>query len=240
MKQQAERLYEAMCTGRRWKAADWQTYLLAHPVVGRLCQRVVWAWSTPASASPGTFRVLEDATLTDVDDSVVSLPDHAWVWVAHPITVGSPIAERWIQHLADYEVEPLFNQFARPPLRLPESMVQEQQIEDRKGYLIETFKLRGAATRLGWTRGQAEDGGWFCLYRKHFTAAGITAVLEFSGSPLPEVNHLADLHVLLFERNGPNGASEQALLGELPAPLLSECWNDLHEIAAQGTGEWEK
>jgi hypothetical protein len=243
VKQQAERLYEAMCTSRRWKAADWRTYLLAHPLVGRLCRQVVWAWSTPSAAKPGTFRALEDGTLTDVEDAAVALPDDAWVSVAHPITVGVDIGARWKQHLADYEVSPLFSQFDRAPLPLPESLAQEQRIADRNGHLIEAFKLRGRATKLGWTRGQAEDGGWFHVYRKHFTAAGITAVLEFTGNSLPEENRVTAITGLMFERSGPDGSSDSTMLSEVPAPLLSECWNDVHEIAAQGTGfdpDWEK
>jgi len=243
VKQQAERLYEAMCTSRRWQAADWRTYLLAHPIVGRLCRQVVWAWSTPPAAKPGTFRALEDGTLTDVEDAAVALPDEAWVSVAHPITVGIEIGVRWKQHLADYEVSPLFSQFDRAPLPLPETLAQEQRITDRHGYLIEAFKLRGRATKLGWARGQAEDGGWFLVYRKHFTAAGITAVLEFTGNALPEENRVTAITGLLFERQAPDGSSEPCMLSEVPTPLLSECWNDVHEIAAQGTGfdpDWEK
>jgi hypothetical protein len=243
VKQQAERLYEAMCTSRRWKAADWRTYLLSHPLVGRLCRQVVWAWSTPMAAKPRTFRALEDGTLTDVEDAAIALPDDAWVSVAHPITVGIEIGARWKQHLADYEVSPLFSQFDRAPLPMPESLAQEQRIADRNGHLIEAFKLRGRATKLGWTRGQAEDGGWFHVYRKHFTAAGITAVLEFTGNSLPEENRVTALTGLMFERSGPDGSSESAMLSEVPAPLLSECWNDVHEIAAQGTGfdpDWEQ
>lgn len=243
VKQQAERLYEAMCTGRRWQAADWRGYLLAHPLVGRLCRQVIWAWSTPSAAKAGTFRALEDGTLTDVDDAAVALPDDAWVSVAHPISVGIEIGARWKQHLTDYEVSPLFSQFDRAPLPLPESLAQEQRIADRNGHLIEAFKLRGRATKLGWTRGQAEDGGWFHVYRKHFTAAGITAVLEFTGNSLPEENRVIALTGLLFERSRPDGSSESCGLSEVPAPLLSECWNDVHDLAAQGTGfdpDWNK
>src|SRR5689334_24364519 len=38
---QAKRLYEALCVGRRWQLADWQRFLLEHPIVGRLVQRLV-------------------------------------------------------------------------------------------------------------------------------------------------------------------------------------------------------
>ncbi|MEK7412074.1 MAG: DUF4132 domain-containing protein [Planctomycetota bacterium] len=242
VKQQAERLYEAMCTSWRWHVADWQTYLLAHPLVGRLCRQVVWACATARSVKPLTFRALEDGTLTDVDDVAVVLPEDGWVTVAHPIQIGTDIGARWKQHLADYEVASLLSQFDRAPLLLPEVLSQEQRIVDRNGHLIEAFKLRGRATKLGWTRGQAEDGGWFHVYRKHFTAIGMTAVLEFTGNSLPEENRITALTGLTFERSSPDGSSESCVLADVPAPLLSECWNDVYEIAAQGTGfdpDWE-
>ncbi len=32
-KLQRSRLYEAMCAGRRWDLAEWQTHILRHPIV---------------------------------------------------------------------------------------------------------------------------------------------------------------------------------------------------------------
>ena len=40
---QTTRLYEAMCTQRTWTVADWRTYLMGHPLMKFLCQRLVWA-----------------------------------------------------------------------------------------------------------------------------------------------------------------------------------------------------
>lgn len=243
VKQQADRLYEAMCTGRRWKATDWRAFLLAHPIVGRLCRRVVWAWWAAPDAKPETFRALEDGTLTDAEDAAVVLPDGAWVAVAHPILIGIEAAARWRSHCADYEVEPLFPQVERPPLTLPAELAEEQVIADRTGYLVAAFSLRARATKLGWTRGQPEDGGWFHVYRKHFPAAHLTAVLEFTGNSLPEENRTTALIGLSCERTVPGGEAAACPLAEVPAALLSECWNDVHEIAALGTGfdpAWEK
>src|SRR5262249_40724859 len=42
---QTTRLYEAMCTERTWTVADWRTYLMGHPLLKFLCQRLVWAAS---------------------------------------------------------------------------------------------------------------------------------------------------------------------------------------------------
>lgn len=246
VKQQAERLYEAMCTGRRWSAADWRTYLLSHPIAGRLCRQVVWlatgVGKPVAGKPPVSFRALEDGTLTDVEDTAVALPDDAVVQVAHPLQIAAAICSAWTKHLADYEVEPLFAQFGRTPWVLPQDLAEEQALVDHRGHVLDTFKLRGRATKLDWTRGQAEDGGWFHVYRKHFPATGLTAVLDFTGNSLPEENRPCAITGLRFERSVPQGEAEDCTLSEIPGPLLSECWNDVHEIAAQGTGfdpDWE-
>src|SRR4029077_8720090 len=49
---QTTRLYEAMCTQRTWSAADWRTFLMGHPLLKFLCQRLVWAvWERGGQSS---------------------------------------------------------------------------------------------------------------------------------------------------------------------------------------------
>jgi hypothetical protein len=118
---------------------------------------------------------------------------------------------------------------------------------DVRGHLIEAFKLRGRANKLGYTRGQAQDGGWFFDYHKRFPTLGMEAVIEFTGNGLPEENRTVALTALHFERVGSEGdammSGGRMALGEVPPVLLSECWNDIRQIAAEGPGfdaEWEK
>src|SRR5262249_43073418 len=116
--------------------------------------------------------------------------------------------------------------------------------------MIEAFKLRGRATKLGYVRGATGDGGWFYQYLKRFPGLGIQAVIEFSGNGLPEENRTVALSLLTFSRTlgGDEaqfaGFGQAALpLSEIPAILLSECYNDVRSIADQGTGfdpDWEK
>ena len=125
-------------------------------------------------------------------------------------------------------------QSARPPASTAGS-----SIDDRTGHIIEAFKLRGAAQKLGYERAQAEDGGWFTQYIKPFAGIAINAVLEFTGSPLPEENRAVALLEVKFVRarkGQRSGFGGQLALGEVPLVLLSEVWNDLHQIAAAGSG----
>src|SRR5262249_8149643 len=144
-------------------------------------------------------------------------------------------------------VEPLFEQFGRPNFNLEDGRKHEDELSDFKGHVLEAFKLRGRAGKLGYTRGQAQDGGWFYDYHKRFPTLGIAAVIEFTGNGLPEENRVVALTRLRFERVVPEGEPEaraaEMPLGEVPSVLLSECWNDFRQLAAEGSGfdpEWEK
>ncbi len=232
---QAKRLYEALCVGRRWQFADWRRFLLEHPIVGRLVQRLVWLGLDAQGEIVASFRPLEDLSLTDSSDNAVDPASFATVQLAHRSLFTAEQSEAWKQHLADYKVEPLFNQLDRPVL----TSSVGNSIDDRAGHIIEAFKLRSAAQKLGYERAQAEDGGWFTQYIKPFAGVAINAVIEFTGSPLPEENRAVALVAAKFVRARKGQRSSYGLqlaLNEVPPVLLSEVWNDLHQIAAAGSG----
>jgi hypothetical protein len=242
-KQQRDRLYEAMCSQRTWQFEDWQTYLAKHPIVGHLCARLIWS-ALDEGGTRSTFRALGDGTLTGPDDAAVVVAPAAPIMVAHPSAIAPDVVAAWRRHLTDYEIEPLFDQLGRPARPLPDDKKSEAGVEEFRGYLLQAFQLRGRATKLGYVRGQAEDGGWFFAYRRHFPSLQIEAQIEFSGNGLPEENRTVALHRLAFSRSDPRaaGASEPVALGEIPPVLLSECWNDLAALAAEGPGydpDWE-
>jgi hypothetical protein len=243
---QKDRLYEAMCTQRTWVFGDWDRLLHRHPVVGRYCQRLVWAAFTDGALLT-TFRPLEDKSLSGVSDEAVTVPADAVVRLAHTCNVPPDLGQKWTTHLADYNVDPLFQQFGRAPYALSEEARRQVQIDDFKGYVIEAFKLRGAAAKLGYSRGQAEDAGMFVLYTKQFPTLGLQANIEFTGSFLPEANRLVALLSLSFDRTTEKvsygSMSAGILLEKVPPVVLSECYNDIRQIAQAGTGfdpDWEK
>ncbi len=241
---QKDRLYEAMCTQRAWQAQDWDMYLHRHPIVGRYCQRLIWA-AFQGDLLAASFRPLEDRSLSSVDDDTVSLPPDSLVRIAHACNLPAELAKRWAAHMKDYQVEPLFQQFGRPSYVLGVQAKDRQAIEEFKGHMIEAFKLRGAAEKLGYVRGPAEDAGMFHIYSKTFPTLGIEAVIEFSGNFLPEENRNVALISLQFTRTTQAGSTGYGAmpLDRVPAVLLSECYNDLRQIAGMGTGldpDWEK
>ena len=241
---QRSRLYEAMCTQRLWRFADWQACLHQHPIMRLLCQRVVWQLDGQPAC---TFRPLNDGTLSDATDNDVTPEATQIVSVAHSCTVSSQQQQDWPGHFKDYEVTPLFDQFNRPLYTLPDKMKEQSEINEFEGHMLEAFKLRGKANNFGYTRGQSEDGGWFYTYEKRFAGLKIIAVIEFSGNGLPEENRMVALKTLSFreltENNEYSYNAQHLSLRRIPSVLLTECWNDLRLLAGEGIGfdaDWEK
>lgn len=236
---QSTRLYEALCIERDWAFEDWQLYLNQHPLVRRLLQRLVWVHSANGQVV-ASFRPLDDGTLTNRDDEEVQFNPTDRIQLAHETKLSAEDIAGWQQHFVDYEITPLFPQFGKGTYGLPASLAKADKIEDFKGYLIETFALRNRALKLGYTRGQAEDGGWFYVYQKRFPTLGLEAVIEFTGNGLPEENRTVALIHLSFASSGQHN---KIPLSTIPKVLLSECYGDLRTLAADGSGfdaEWEK
>ena len=121
--------------------------------------------------------------------------------------------------------------------------------EGVEGHLLTTFQLRGKATKLGYLRGEAEDGGSFSLYRKPFPSLRVQSIIEFTGSYVPEQDIPAALTQFYFtamksEHEGVSSWGESKVpLDKIPAVLLTECYNDVKTLAAEGAGfdpEWRK
>ena len=241
---QTDRLYEALCTGRDWAFEDWDRYLNHHPIVRRLVQRLVWQVVGADGQAETTFRPLDDGTLSDCEDAPVQPDPQARVRLAHDSNLTPDAVAAWRQHLVDYEIAPLFQQFGKGSYRLPDAKSRDSEILDFEGHLLEAFALRGRAGKLGYTRGETGDGGWFSTYEKRFPTLGLIAVVEFTGNVLPEQNRVVALLHLSFANAQTNHWERNALsLSQVPAVLLSECYNDMRLMAAEGTGfdpEWQK
>lgn len=157
-------------------------------------------------------------------------------------------AKEWLQHFADYNVEPVFNQLGSSAIRLDATRQPEFELADFQGHLLEGLKLRRNANARGYVHGQAGEGGWFTEYQKHFASLGMTSIIEFTGNTLPERNLTVALKILRFLKTDPSAGSSAVggmplALGEVPPVLLSECCSDIRQIAAEGSGfdpEWEK
>ena len=240
---QSARMYEALCSERQWAIVDWKRDISEHPIMRRLAERVVWLGLNQDGEIAGMFRPTAEGDFTDTNDEDVDVERFAAVRLAHGALIGESDAQAWQSHLQDYEVEPLFAQFGRTLLAIEKDQESITTIDDRKGWVTDSFTIRGAASKLGYERGEAMDAGFFNEYLKGFQSAGLLAVIEFSGNCLPEENVPAAMISLSFERySGGRRTGGSVKLSDVPPVLLSECWNDYRLMAAKAAFDenWEQ
>jgi len=224
---QTERLREAMCLQRSRRAGQWREHLLAHPLMSVLAQRLIWT-AIPPEGGPVSLRPEAGGALIGLDDAVVELDDEARVTIAHGTLLGPGAAAAWRQHLADYEIEPLFDQLdATAPSFEPD----QRRLDDFEGHMTDVFEFRAAAIGRGYRRGPMRDENWFTEYVRPFAEADLTAVLTFSGAFMPEQRVPCATGVLELRR----GEGRRAVpLAEVPPVLLAECYADYRAVAALG------
>ena len=235
---QTQRLYEAMCVGRTWQADEWTEFVLGHPVMARLAAGLVWV-ENPGEGQRA-FRPGDDGALIDVEDEDVVLGAGSVVGVAHAVTLGEDATAAWREHLADYEVRPLFDQLG---VSLPALPAGAREIADHQGWFSDSFSIRGRATKRGYARSQAEDAGWFSAYTKAYASIGVLVEIEFTGAFLPEENIAAAVTRLVFRRTDRTfGDLGELAVADVPPALVAESYRDYVHVAEAGAFEpdWER
>ena len=205
--------------------------ILNHPIMQRLAVRLIWRGLDAEGTAITTLRPTAEGDFWNSDGDDVDLALVHQVDLAHTANVAAEDRDAWVQHMKDFEVTPLFPQVTRPVRALGDDQKSAARLDDREGWLMTTFKLRSVAKKAGYERGPIEDGGGFVRYRKEFRGANIWADLNFTGSYVPEEDIPAAITHMEFTRIGTN---RPIPLGKVPPLLLSEVWNDMHQMANAG------
>ncbi|MCO6548593.1 MAG: DUF4132 domain-containing protein, partial [Gilliamella sp.] len=237
---QITRLYEAMCLQRRWSVLEWQEYFYNHPIMNRLIQHLVWLEVNESGVIIKSFRPTEDGSLIDLNDDEIALNKLNYITVAHSALLTEEVVKTWQKHLTDYKVSLLLTQFNHS---LPDvSHVEENIIDDRKGWLTDSFTIRNILIKQGYKREDIEDGACFYGYYKYFSELELYINIEFSGSYVPEENIPVVLYNLYFsKKQGKNGNAID--INDVPPVLLAEAYADYMAVANASSGfepEWEK
>ncbi len=116
---QARRIEQALVTQMRWRQKHWIEYLLHHPLMGYLAERVVWGAYSSTGGLRATFRVEEGGTFIGPDEDDVELDEEWLIGVVHPSQIGEEDLNLWGQQLSDYGVVTLCPQLDRPILKVP-------------------------------------------------------------------------------------------------------------------------
>ncbi|RSZ45749.1 MULTISPECIES: DUF4132 domain-containing protein [unclassified Variovorax] len=171
--QQLLRLEVAMCARRRWTPEVFRTFLVEHPLVRHLVQRLIWAvYEVDDGGSYGgrlqaCFRVAEDGGYTTAEDDTFELPtgENIRIGVPHALDLSAADAAAFGQVFADYELLQPFAQIGRDVYTLTEEEKNNNKLERWKNAKVPTGRVLGLANK-GWRRGEAQDGGGIWYFTK--------------------------------------------------------------------------
>jgi len=135
--QEIKRLELAMTTRRSWTPEDFHALFVTHPLLGHIVRRLVWITDGGIS-----FRVAEDHTYADVDDSPFTPAPDARIGIAHPILLADDL-EGWSELLADYEILQPFEQVGRPFHRLTDAESAAHRLARVEGLVLSYGKAKG-------------------------------------------------------------------------------------------------
>jgi hypothetical protein len=151
-KEQLPRLEVAMIHERCWTVAEFEMLFVRHPVMVHLARRLVWGQFDGALVR--TFRIAEDHSYADVEDSVTSLDANLPVGIVHPLHGG---LTGWAEVFADYEILQPFPQVARDVIEATAADLEGKTLQRFDDAQAQTFALLGLGSR-GWTVGEPLDG----------------------------------------------------------------------------------
>ena len=204
---QNKRFENAMISGRRWEAADFETYLAPHPLLRGLLSSVVWS-IYDGDSRVGLGRIDEDGQLVDIDDEPVAI-DGRTLGIVHPVDLSEAERSSWASVQADYELVEAFPQLSRQVFTLPSDQGDDLVLHGLPEGAFPAGKLIGGFSKFDWTRGEPLDAGVYVLFGKYFHAADVTAVIQFDpgmwvgGSPAEQEDQAFKCAYLLAGEHDP-------------------------------------
>ncbi len=235
---QAERLEQAMVTGRRWKKADFELLVVKHPLLTHLVRLLVLGGHDAKGELVATFRVTEDGTYADSKDEATKLTGVETCSIVHPLDLDEATKGRWGQVFADYQLMPPFLQLGRPIFTLEKKEEKATALQRLAAKKVAAITLSGTLDKLGWERGVPQDGGCYFAHSKPFHGANVTAVVEYDGIPVGMAVDWDDQEVkkawFIEGIHGPQGYPEDKgaiALAKVDPIAISEVLKDLAAIA---------
>ena len=198
LKVQAERLEDAMITGRRWTPEEFQSLLVRQPLMVNLARQLVFATYDDAGRITRTFRITEDQTFADQDDEETSLSPDGSVGVVHPAQLDEGARNAWGQVLSDYEIIPPFQQMGRAIIRPEPEDLEAAAITRYKGPKVPGIVMYGMLERNHWLRDTPADAGGFVQHSKHFPSANLTAFIQYTGMGIGYYDEPQELESVYF------------------------------------------
>ena len=198
LKIQAERLEDAMITGRRWAPQEFEMLLVKHPLMVNLARQLVFGCYDGQGGVQSTFRITEDQSLADSNDDPCDLPGAGSIGVVHPAHLDEAAKSAWGQVLSDYEIIPPFQQLGREICRPEPGDLDLTSITRFKGPKIPGITVYGILERCHWVKDTPADAGGFMQHSKFFPAANVTAFIQYTGMSIGYYEEPQEIEAVYF------------------------------------------
>jgi predicted DNA-binding WGR domain protein len=181
LKIQAERLEDAMITGRRWTPEEFEMLIIKHPLMVNLARQFVFGSYSETGTLTHSYRITEDQSLADSNDDPCELPGAGSIGVVHPAHLDEAAKSAWGQVLSDYEIIPPFQQLGREICYPEPGDLDLTDIIRFKGPHMPGITVYGILERSHWLKDTPADGGGFMQHSKYFPSSNITAFIQYTG-----------------------------------------------------------
>ncbi len=190
---QKQRLEYALLCPRTWTAQGWQDLFVKNPVMHCFAIGLIWGTYDADGKLQDTFRYMEDGTFNTADEDEYALPEDAVIGLLHPVEPDADTLAAWKQQLEDYEITQPFPQLDRAVFTLAENENGQTEVCRFAGRTLNNLTLLGRMTKYGWSKGMAQDGGFFYEFERQdiirrekgadgaVRSVGFHAELRFSG-----------------------------------------------------------
>ena len=211
----AARLEQSMIQARDFEMPIFRDYV-AHPILGRLARRFVWARVDKKTGGvASTFRVSEDGSFASTNDDAVLLAVDDRVRLLHPMETSAQTLARWSDIFADYEIIQPFPQLGRATFTPTKEELVENALSRFKGKEAKQMAIMGRLVTRGWEKlGEPYITGYVKRLR------GMTAHYVLADALLPGS---------AFKNETTIGAASFGMpLGKVSPIAFSEIAYDLH------------
>lgn len=177
---QRQRMETALSTQREWCVDAWKQLFVDNPLMHPFAIGLIWGIYENGSLVQ-SFRYMEDGSFNTWNEEEYRLPDNAQIGMVHPIELSESQKAAWKQQLEDYEIVQPIEQLECRVYDINADENDKKSLMRFYGCVINERSLDTKMLSAGWTRGPAQDGGWFFTYYREETVLGIGSELRFSG-----------------------------------------------------------
>lgn len=192
--QKARLEYVLMCD-RKWSFGSWEGLFVRNPIMHSFAIGLIWGIYKDGRLE-STFRYMEDGTFNSMDEEETEISPDAVIGLVHPIELTEEERKTWTEQLSDYEIVQPFMQLSRKIYEPEKDEKNGINVLRFVGKEINSLSLIGKMTKLGWYKGEAEDGGAFYTFYRNdvarriknsdgtYSSEGFGAELVFSGASI--------------------------------------------------------